>query len=145
MILACALDAKACVHYLAHPKRFKVICQIVAQETGTRRVAFLQILARLIRLAELPHVFDLYFAPIMKKHALRLDVDKITIGREEGIGDLALSGTLCLSRVFAVCVCTRWAYGAHQGEFCVLPASIKCLCSFSSLLLPDVFSWVQSV
>jgi hypothetical protein len=145
IILACALDSKACVQYLAHPNRFKVICQIVAQETGTCRVAFLQILSRLIRLAELPHVFDLYFAPIMKKHALRLDVDKITIGREEGIGDLALSGTLCLSRVFAVCVCTRWAYGAHQGEFCVLPASIECLCSFSSLLLPDVFSWVQSV
>jgi hypothetical protein len=145
MILACALDAKACVQYLAHPNRFKVICQIVAQETGTCRVAFLQILSRLIRLAELPHVFDLYFAPIMKKHALRLDYDKITIGREEGIGDLALSGTLGLSHVFAVCVCTHWACGAQQGELCVLPASVRCLCSFSSLLLPDVYSWVQSV
>lgn len=145
MILACALDEKACVQYLAHPNRFKVICQIVAQETGTRRVAFLQILARLIRLAELPHVFDLYFAPIMKTHAQRLDVDKMTISREDGIGDLALSGTLCLSRVFAVRVFTRWAYGAHQGEFCVLPASVQCLCSFSSLLLPDIYTWVQSV
>jgi hypothetical protein len=131
MILTCALDAKACVQYLAHPNRFKLICQIVEQETGTRRVAFLQILARLIRLAELPHAFDLYFAPIMKKHALRLDVDKITIGREEGIGDLALSGTLWLSRVFAGCVCKRWAYGAQQGKFCVMPAK----CSTFALLL----------
>jgi hypothetical protein len=53
-----------------------------------------------------------------------LDVDKIKVGREEGIGDLALAGTLCLSHVFTVCVCTRWAYGAEQREFCMLPPNV---------------------
>jgi hypothetical protein len=124
MVFACSLDAKACVQYLAHPNHFKLICQLVVQQTGARRVALLQILARLIRLAELPQAFQLYFAPIMKKHTLRLDVDKIKIGREEGIGDLALAGTLCLSHVCTVCACTRWAYGAQQGELCMLPASV---------------------
>jgi len=124
MVFACSLDAKACVQYLAHPNHFKLICQLVVQQTGTPRVALLQILARLIRLAELPQSFELYFAPIMKNHALRLDVDKIKVGREEGIGDLALAGTLCLSHVFTVCVCTRWAYGAEQREFCMLPPNV---------------------
>jgi hypothetical protein len=124
MVFACSLDAKACVQYLAHPNHFKLICRLVVQQTGARRVALLQILARLIRLAELPQAFQLYFAPIMKKHTLRLDVDKIKIGREEGISDLALAGTLCLSHVCTVCACTRWAYGAQQGELCMLPASV---------------------
>jgi hypothetical protein len=118
LVLACALDAKACVQYLAHPNHFKLICQLVVQQTGTRRVALLQILTRLIRLTELPQVFDLYFAPIMSKHALRLDVDKINIGREEGIGDLALAGTLYRLHVFTVCARTCWAYRAWwQGHF----------------------------
>jgi len=120
LVLACALDAKACVQYLAHPNHFKLICQLVVQQTGTRRVALLQILARLIRLTELPQSFDLYFAPIMRKHALRLDVDKINIGRKEGIGDLALAGTLYRLHVFTVFVRTCWAYRAWQGHFFVL-------------------------
>ena len=110
IVLACALDAKACVKYLAQADRFRILCQLVLQQTGTRRVAFLQMLARLIRRATLPPVFDLYFAPIMRKHAMRLDVDKSDIGREEGVGDLALSGTPCRSHAIAVCTRTGCAH-----------------------------------
>ena len=110
IVLACALDAKACVKYLAQADRFRILCQLVLQQTGTRKVAFLQMLARLIRRATLPPVFDLYFAPIMRKHAMRLDVDKSDIGREEGVGDLALSGTPCRSHAIAVCTRTGCAH-----------------------------------
>ena len=124
MGLACGLDDKACVEYLAQADRFRILCQLVLQQTGTRRVAFLQMLAQLIRRATLPPVFDLYFAPIVKKHAMRLDNDKSDIGREQGVGDLALFGTLCRSRLLRVCARAA-LIGVWQGQCFLSPADIS--------------------
>ena len=50
----------------------------------------LQLLARLIPITNLPRGLDLYFAPILKAYAARLDGDKTTLSRSQGLADISL-------------------------------------------------------
>ena len=53
-------------------------------------MALLQLLARLIRITTLPRELDMYFAPILKTYASRLEGDKTALSHSQGLADISL-------------------------------------------------------
>ena len=64
--------------------------QILQQQTGARRMAMLQLLARLIRTTTLPRELEIYFAPILKAYAARLEGDKSALSHSQGLANISL-------------------------------------------------------
>jgi len=72
------------------PRVHAGMSQILQQQTGARRMAMLQLLARLIRITTLPRELEMYFAPILKAFATRLQGDKTALSHSQGLASILL-------------------------------------------------------